>query len=553
MTFVDPKEILQKVRARNKAHKAAAKGDGHRGDAEPPPVQTFDEYSAPEDVESAPPNDAAFSNGSNGHAEVTGAYSESSGSLFDPWAQFVVPDFPLDVLPPAARHFVTSKSASLGVDQSAMAMAVLSTFSAALDHRHAIKMVRHDDWWAHPRLWILLVGDPSVKKTPAINAALKPLEALETHQWQEYEAKLKAHAEAAGKPEDAPPPPPPFVLWDATIEALGDMLARSDRGVLVKRDELAGWIGGMERYGSGSRGLSADRGFWLQAYNGGPYRFTRIKRGDVRIKNLSVSMIGGIQPERLREAHALTSDGLLQRFVPIMMTASRLAQDAPSDDYEPYAQLVRQLTFAKDARLILTDSALKAMEEIRERVHHLAQASAGLASGFQAWAGKLENVAGALTLILHMVAEPELGATLRVEQQTVEDAARIVFDFIVPHGFEFYRATDGNPGLERLRRLASYILTSGTTRIIASDLTTNVADMRGLALHEVNERVSPLISGGWLAPVSNVTFTNKAWQVLPAVTARFEERRRAEEDRKAALAKAMGSPRRANPSCLNLP
>jgi len=543
MRYVDPKEILHKVRARNKV---AANGDDYRGDAEPPPVQSFDEYmfnSRPEDVE--PPH-ATWSNGDNGLAEIAGAHSEPSGSLFDPWAKFIVPDFPLDVLPPAARNFVISKSASLGGDPSAMAMSVLSTFSAALDHRFAVKMVRHDDWWAHPRLWIVLVGDPSVKKTPVINAALKPLEELETHQWEEHERTLKAHAEGGGKLEDAPAPPAPFMLWDTTIEALGDALSRSDRGVLMKRDELAGWIGGMERYGSGSRGLSGDRGFWLHAYNGGPYRFSRIKRGDVRIKNLSVSLIGGIQPERLREAHALTSDGLLQRFIPVMMASSQLAQDAPSDDYEPYAQLVRQLTFAKDARLILTDQALQTMERIRSRIHHLAQASVGLASGFQAWAGKLENVVGALAVILHLATEPEIGPTLAVEEHTVENAGRIVFDFIVPHGFEFYRSTDGNPDLERLRRLASYILTSGKTRIIASDLTANVADMRGLALHEVNERVSPLISGGWLAPVSNVTFTNKAWHVLPAVTTQFEERRKAEEDRKAALAKAMGSPRRAN-------
>jgi len=41
------------------------------------------------------------------------------------------------------------------------------------------------------------------------------------------------------------------------------------------------------------------------------------KRGETFIENLSVSIIGSIQPEKLGEIHGLTSDGLMQRFLPI--------------------------------------------------------------------------------------------------------------------------------------------------------------------------------------------------------------------------------------------
>ena len=43
----------------------------------------------------------------------------------------------------------------------------------------------------------------------------------------------------------------------------------------------------------------------------------RISRGETYIGNLSVSLMGGIQPARLGELRGLTSDGLLQRFVPV--------------------------------------------------------------------------------------------------------------------------------------------------------------------------------------------------------------------------------------------
>ena len=46
----------------------------------------------------------------------------------------------------------------------------------------------------------------------------------------------------------------------------------------MKRDEIAGWIGSMEKY-SGSKAASADRAFWLQAYDRGPFTVDRIGAG----------------------------------------------------------------------------------------------------------------------------------------------------------------------------------------------------------------------------------------------------------------------------------
>ena len=95
--------------------------------------------------------------------------------LFDPWQPFVVPRFPLDVLPPAVRNFVMAQSAVIGTDVAGMAMSALEVMSAAIDARTRLKMMRHGDWEALARLWVLLVGSPSVKKTPGMGAATDPL------------------------------------------------------------------------------------------------------------------------------------------------------------------------------------------------------------------------------------------------------------------------------------------------------------------------------------------------------------------------------------------
>ena len=132
---------------------------------------------------------------------------------------------------------------------------------------------------------------------------------------------------------------------------MGEILSEQDRGVLELRDEIAGWIGGMEKYSGGS-GL-ADRAFWLQTYDGGPYSVDRIK-GERHVNNLSVSLIGGIQPERLAELKKTTSsDGLLQRLLPVMMQPPRLPIDAPSRD-EDFSRLIRRLVSARPQNLILT-------------------------------------------------------------------------------------------------------------------------------------------------------------------------------------------------------
>jgi hypothetical protein len=119
-----------------------------------------------------------------------------------------------------------------------------------------------------------------------------------------------------------------------------------------------------------------------------------------------------------------------------------------------------------------------------------------------------------------------------------------MLDFILPHAKEFYRGSTSEG--DRLRRLASWILTSNKDRIVASDLTTNIADFRGLTLTDVNARVSPLVAGGWLLP-ADFTPVCRSWTVAPLVRTQLADRARLEEARKAALAALMNSPRKGKP------
>jgi hypothetical protein len=350
---------------------------------------------------------------------------------------------------------------------------------------------------------------------------------------REYEeAKERAGSKKDKIEVSQPKPPARHVVWNTTTEKCAELLARSPRGITVLSDEISAWLSSMEKYNKGG----ADRAFWLVAFDGGPHGYDRIGRGEIFIENLSVTLLGCIQPERLAEMQGLTSDGLLQRFIPTMMKAPTFTQDRPCDD-EAYTNLVSELIRAKPERLTMSDAALEIMTDLRQHLYNIEQTSGGLAAGFQTWVGKLHGVAGNLALILHMAHHPSLHPNLHpayvAEPSTIQNVRKLILDFILPHGYEFYQQGAGS---EQLRRIASFILTSGKQIVVASDLTTNIRDCRGLTLREIQERISPLIAGGWLEPLQERSPLCRAWKVTPQVHTQLANRTKTEQEQKTALA-----------------
>jgi putative DNA primase/helicase len=85
---------------------------------------------------------------------------------------------------------------------------------------------------------------------------------------------------------------------------------------MVIRDELTGWLAQLD-----SPGREGERAFYLSAWNGDTgHTIDRIGRGSIHVPACCVSILGGIQPARLRAylTDALrdgpANDGLIQRF-----------------------------------------------------------------------------------------------------------------------------------------------------------------------------------------------------------------------------------------------
>ena len=475
-----------------------------------------------------------------------GAAAQPISELFDPWQEFIVPKFPLAVLPQPVFDFVVHRSDAMGVDSAAFAMAMLASLSGAIHHRFRVKMKRKSDWWEHVRLWVLLVGRPSWKKSPIVDATTWPLEYYQADVMRDFRAELRDYqtkVKAGDKNAKECEPPERYIVGDTTSEKLGEILSRNERGVLAVHDEVAGWIGRMERYNSAGKGASADRAFWLRAWNGGPYTIDRVKSGETVVRNLSVSIVGGIQPARLAEIHGLTSDGLLQRFLPVLMQAPMLPMDIDcSEVNKNYKALIYELIRLPPQELRTTDAAIEAMDELQHHLFNLEQVGEALSEGFEGFVGKLAGYAGVLTIILHLIDNPRAAVKNFIGKPLVEKVDRLIREFLIPHAYEFYSVGEG--GSERLRKLASYVLTCGKNRLRLAEFTNNVWECRGKTVLEINQQVSPLVAGGWLVPLGQGP-AYRVWDVNRAVIdAQFADRCRSEQERKVAMAATLGWQRR---------
>ncbi len=272
-----------------------------------------------------------------------------------------VPILPEDMVPAPLRAWLVDEAERACLPLEYLAVPALVAAAATLGRTVCIKPEAYSHWKVVPNLWGGIVGHPGTLKSAAISAALAPLNRIqakymELHtageaeravlrrslevQIQAIEGQIRSavrdasgssgsdstgvdiaalecdlrqrHADLVTLEVSAKR----FVTQDATTEKLGELLRDNPRGLLLSRDELAGWLHGFER-----TGREGDREFYLEAWNGdGSYTVDRIARGTVHIEALCLSLVGSIQPGKLnayvREAvgGGVGADGLLQRL-----------------------------------------------------------------------------------------------------------------------------------------------------------------------------------------------------------------------------------------------
>ena len=301
--------------------------------------------------------------------------------------------------------------------------------------------------------------------------------------WDALSKKEKAEALATRR---GPPDHNRLIISDITSEAAGEILMTSPNGVLGVYDELSGWFGQMERYGQSGQALS-ERGFWLQARNGGPHSIDRIIRGSNYIPNLSIALVGGIQPEPMRKVAGNSSDdGLIQRLTPIMLHPAEL-----TDDEVDTEEADKDFTSLIEALLDLTptirplkfdEGAQKIRRELENEHHERARSWEPINKKISSAFGKQDGYFAELCVIWHCAENAGQNSLPGVvTEDTTRRAAEFMRTFLRPHLIAFYAGLlDLSDEHDRLKAIAGYILTHKPKRMNSREVQKAVRSMRKL-------------------------------------------------------------------------
>lgn len=360
---------------------------------------------------------------------------------FDPWPEPNLsvlnegrrrpPELPIEVFGPWGE-WITATAAGCSAPVDYVAASLLASAAATIGNARWVS-----PWgsWKEPCvLWLGLVGKPSSGKSPALSPILEIIRQIELEMAKGFEQKLNQweSAKEASKierenwqvdvkcavKENTPPPlmpeaarepempvRPRIITSDATIESLANILSGQPKGLLNTRDELSGWLGSFNKYSGGS----GDRGFWLEAFGGRAHTVDRVKSNKpIKISNLTISVLGGIQPDRLSSMLLVgDDDGLASRFLlvwPEPLRPSRPKVIADQDAALQAFQRLHELEMATDeygelipAIIPLAADAADIFETWWVENSSVTQAASGLLMGYY---GKAPGIVLRLALTL---------------------------------------------------------------------------------------------------------------------------------------------------------
>ena len=219
--------------------------------------------------------------------------------------------FPVESLAPVLRDFVAEVAASVPADPAFAALPALVIVGAAIGAAMAVSPKA--DYCEVPAIWACTVGDSGTGKSPSARPAERLAFAIDSRMKVLHEAAMVDYSraledwnkskESAGshtQPRPVKPVREHFALIDCTIERLAEVAEQSPRGLVVIRDEMAGWFGSFTRYRGAAGGTDVPN--WLSMFEAGPIRVHR-RTGeprDIEVDRCFVAVCGGIQPGILR-------------------------------------------------------------------------------------------------------------------------------------------------------------------------------------------------------------------------------------------------------------
>ena len=429
-------------------------------------------------------------------------------------------------------------TAAAGCPVDFVALPLLTSSSALIGNARWAQAT--PGWFEPPHLWGCAVGDSGDGKTPGSDCILRDVvPTLEIRMIGDFPERLlewKAAAEIAkakhetwqaevrtaqkgghappNPPSDQPPPEPQAPRLrqnDVTVEKVATLLASAaPKGLLIIRDELAGWLSGMNQYND------AGRAFWVEAYGGRPYRVERQKHPvPIDVRHLVVAVFGSTQPEKLATLLDDPDDGLFSRVIWSWPTPIpfRLGREKPGIDWaigalDRLRLLEMHLGLNGDfspVKVPLCGPAVDLMEDFGRDMQKCQHDAGGLMrSAF----GKARGLALRLSLVLEMLwwcAESGVAAPPAViSEKAFLAAAALVDGYFMPMAERVYGDAAATPAERNAAVLSRWIVKTKAKEVHVRQVQRE-ARLSGLrAAEDIVEAAEALVEADWLAEPVNV-------------------------------------------------
>ncbi len=343
----------------------------------------------------------------------------------------MLPTFPVEIFPPALQAYVVAGAEALGVPIDMIAVPMLGFAAGAIGNTRALRV--KPGWVVRAILWLAVIGAPGSGKSPSLDHARHPLDALQQMAWESFRSESARWDEAAAaakteKPTGQVPEKPVLAHYfttDATMEALAVLLGESP-GLAMVRDELVGWVRSHDAYRK-----AGDRQNWLSLWAGSPLKVDRRGTGTLYVPRPTVSVVGGIQPDLLPDLapEAGQADGFVDRLLMVwpQAHAGRWSDAVVGPEVAKRAnhlfRLLRVPTADDEPSVAeLSLPARRAFAAWFDENAELVSQAKGLAAGCYAkYPGQCARVA----LVLHCLSHPR-DLSRPVDEGTVEDAITVM-------------------------------------------------------------------------------------------------------------------------------
>ena len=368
--------------------------------------------------------------------------------------------FPLHALSPTLRRYLGEAAHAKEAPVEFVAVPMIAALGTAIGASRRFRIER--TWLELPTLYTAVVALPASGKSPAEDAAMLPVYrqgkvfnqeyrvALENykreHQAWEQEAQEVRKKKGRVPEEPEKPVKKRIRVGDATVEALQLRMVENPRGLVLARDELAGFFNSLNQYRQG-----ADREFWLSQHSGRVPAIDR-KSADESydIDFPCVSVVGSIQPEKLKVLDIEAGDGMVERFLFAWPDARRQPdseQDVSVEAENAYREVwdrLYALEMEKDEfgnpaprNVPLSPEAVPAWKAYKRALKDSAD-EPGVSSFMRGVLGKMKAHLPRLALILALVRTVEDGEYVEEVREEDLDKAWELAGYFVAQSYRVY-------------------------------------------------------------------------------------------------------------------